>query len=72
MFYWLTVTTDIKKYDRVISIMQMFIASFVKTGSAVETRAMACTKPAWWTQKHALSSCSKRELCLKEYMYKYF
>jgi hypothetical protein len=41
-------STKIKKYGiRVVSSVLMFTASFVKIGSAVETIAMAHTKPTW-------------------------
>jgi len=44
----LTDSSKINKYGiRIVSSTLMFTASFVKIGSAVETRAMAHTKPTW-------------------------
>jgi len=44
----LTDSSKIKKYGiRIVSSALMFTATFVKIGSAVETRAMAHTKPTW-------------------------
>jgi len=60
----LTDGSKIKKYGiRVVPSAIMFRASFVKIGSAVETRATTRTKPTWRTHKDALFSCSTRELC---------
>lgn len=60
---WLTESSKIKICDvRVACSGLMFIPSFVQIGLEIETRAAACSKPAWWTHKHTLPLCSKSEL----------